>query len=341
MRDIILELDRWISDGNDVVIATVVSTWGSAPRAVGAKMALTANGKMSGSVSGGCVEGAVAEAAKQVFKSLQPNLLEFGVTDETAWDVGLACGGTICVFVQLLNEDIFRATRSSNNEAFATLTVIDGPKNLLGRQLFVADNGDQTGSINSDLDNDVLSIARAALQKGTSQLTKLRDGIEIFVEIVSNPPTLILVGGVHIAIPLSKMAKMIGFRTIVIDPRRSFGSRERFPDVDVLLHSWPDSALSKLDLNNSTAVAVLTHDPKIDDLALAMALPSQVFYVGALGSQNTNALRRKRLLEAGLKQKDVDRLSAPIGLDIGGRSPQEIALAVMAEIISIQYSSRD
>lgn len=337
MRDIILELDRWISDGQDVVLATVVSTWGSAPRAVGAKMALTASGKMCGSVSGGCVEGAVAEAAKQVFNSGQPNFLEFGITDETAWDVGLACGGTICVFVQLLNVDIFRAIRSSNNEASVTFTIIGGSENLLGRQMFISDNGDQAGSLNFELNPDALIMASDALQQGASRITKLGDNIEIFVEVASAPPTLILVGGVHIAIPLSKMAKMIGYRTIVIDPRRSFGSIERFPDVDVLLHSWPDIALSELDLNNSTAVAVLTHDPKIDDLALAMALPSQVFYVGALGSQNTNMLRRKRLLEVGLKQKDVDRLSAPIGLDIGGRSPQEIALAVMAEIISIQY----
>ena len=337
MRDIILELDIWISEGQDVVLATVVSTWGSAPRAVGAKMALTASGKMCGSVSGGCVEGAVVEAAKQVFNSGQSNLLEFGVTDDTAWDVGLACGGTISVFVQLLNKDIFRAIRASDNERLAILTVIGGSKKLLGRQMVVSDTGDQTGSINSNLDHDALSVARYSLEQGPSKIAKLQDSIELFVEVVSAPLTLILIGGVHIAIPLSEMAKMIGYRTIVIDPRRSFGSKDRFPYVDLLLHSWPDSALSELDLNSSTAVAVLTHDPKIDDLALVKALPSQAFYVGALGSQTTNALRLKRLREAGLKQQDIDRLFAPIGLDIGGRSPQEIALAIMAEMTSIQY----
>ncbi|MFL2651388.1 MAG: XdhC family protein [Anaerolineales bacterium] len=337
MRDIILEIDSWISEGQDVVLATVVSTWGSAPRAVGAKMALTASGKMCGSVSGGCVEGAVVEAAKQMFNSGQSNLLEFGVTDDTAWDVGLACGGTISVFVQLLNKDIFRAIRASDNERLAILTVIGGSKKLLGRQVVVSETGDQTGSINSNLDHDALSVARYSLEQGASKITKLQDSIELFVEVVSAPLTLILIGGVHIAIPLSEMAKMIGYRTIVIDPRRSFGSKDRFPYVDLLLHSWPDSALSELDLNSSTAVAVLTHDPKIDDLALVKALPSQAFYVGALGSQTTNALRLKRLLEAGLKQQDIDRLFAPIGLDIGGRSPQEIALAIMAEMTSIQY----
>ena len=337
MRDIILELDSWISEGQDVVLATVVSTWGSAPRAVGAKMALTASGKMCGSVSGGCVEGAVAEAAKQVFNTSQSNLLEFGVTDDTAWDVGLACGGTISVFVQLLNKDIFRAIKASDNERLAILTVIGGSKNLLGRQVVVSETGDQTGSINFNLDHDALSVARYSLEQGASKITKLQDSVELFVEVVSAPLTLILIGGVHIAIPLSEMAKMIGYRTIVIDPRRSFGSKDRFPYVDLLLHSWPDSALSELDLNSSTAVAVLTHDPKIDDLALVKALPSQAFYVGALGSQTTNTLRLKRLLEAGLKQQDIDRLFAPIGLDIGGRSPQEIALAIMAEMTSIQY----
>ena len=337
MRDIILELDSWISEGQDVVLATVVSTWGSAPRAVGAKMALTASGKMCGSVSGGCVEGAVAEAAKQVFNTSQSHLLEFGVTDDTAWDVGLACGGTISVFVQLLNEDVFRTIRASDNERLAILTVIAGSKNLLGRQMAVTENGDKTGSIDSNLDNDAFSIARYSLQQGTSKTTRLQNSIELFVEVVSAPLTLILIGGVHIAIPLSEMAKMIGYRTIVIDPRRSFGSEDRFPHVDLLLQSWPDSALDELELNSSTAVAVLTHDPKIDDVALVKALPSQAFYVGALGSQTTNALRLERLFEAGLKQKDIDRLSAPIGLDIGGRSPQEIALAIMAEITSIQY----
>ena len=337
MRDIMLELDSWISEGQDVVLATVVSTWGSAPRAVGAKMALTASGKMCGSVSGGCVEGAVVEAAKQVFNSGESNLLEFGVTDDAAWDVGLACGGTISVFVQLLNEDMFRAIRASDNERLAILTVIGGPKKLLGRQVVVSDTGDQTGSINSNLDHDTLSVARYSLEQGASKIAKLQDRIELFVEVVSAPLTLILIGGVHIAIPLSEMAKMIGYRTIVIDPRRSFGSKDRFPYVDLLLHSWPDSALSELELNSSTAVAVLTHDPKIDDLALVKALPSQAFYVGALGSQATNALRLKRLLEAGLKQQDIDRLFAPIGLDIGGRSPQEIALAIIAEMTSIQY----
>ena len=337
MRDIILELDIWISEGQDVVLATVVSTWGSAPRAVGAKMALTASGKMCGSVSGGCVEGAVAEAAKQVFNTSQSNLLEFGVTDDTAWDVGLACGGTISVFVQLLNEDVFRTIRASDNERLAILTVIAGSKNLLGRQMVVTENGDKTGSIDSNLDNDAFSIARYSLQQGASKIVRLQNSIELFVEVVSAPLTLILIGGVHIAMPLSEMAKMIGYRTIVIDPRRSFGSEDRFPHVDLLLQSWPDSALDELELNSSTAVAVLTHDPKIDDVALVKALPSQAFYVGALGSQATNALRLERLFEAGLKQKDIDRLSAPIGLDIGGRSPQEIALAIMAEITSIQY----
>ncbi|MBS61260.1 MAG: XdhC/CoxI family protein [Anaerolineaceae bacterium] len=337
MKDIILELDSWISEGQDVVLATVVDTWGSAPRGVGAKMALTANGKMCGSVSGGCVEGAIVEAAKQVFNTGQSSLLEFGVTDDTAWEVGLACGGTISVFVQLLNEDVFRAIRASDNENLVTITVIGGSKNILGRQMVVTENGDQTGSINSNLDNDALSVARYSLQQGASKTVKLQNSIELFVEVVSAPLTLILIGGVHIAIPLSEIAKMIGYRTIVIDPRRSFGSEDRFPHVDLLLQSWPDSALDELELNSSTAVAVLTHDPKIDDIALVKALPSQAFYVGALGSQTTNASRLKRLFEAGLKQKDIDRLSAPIGLDIGGRSPQEIALAIMAEITTIYY----
>jgi xanthine dehydrogenase accessory factor len=338
VKDIIDELAVFVSSGDDIVVATVVSTWGSAPRTVGSTMAITEVGQILGSVSGGCVEGAVAEIAKKVFKSGTPRLLEFGIADDTAWKVGLACGGKISVFVQMLDVDMFWLRKSKNAVKNAVLTVIDGSESLLGKQLIVFEADSYKGSLNTALDPIALNLANNILQSGVSTLTKIDDDTSVFIEVNSINPTLVLVGGVHISIPLSQIAKIMCYRTIVIDPRRAFGNKERFPHVDQIIHLWPDIAFETIELNNTTAIAVLTHDPKIDDAALMTALPSQAFYVGALGSKKTNTLRNIRLSESGLSSKYIDRLAAPIGLDIGGRSPEEIALAVMAEIISAQYT---
>ena len=352
MRDILTQIDHWLEEKQPIALATVVQTWGSAPRGVGAKMAVTPAGEMAGSVSGGCVEGAVIETALRVLKTGRPQLLHFGVADETAWEVGLACGGTIEVFVEPLDPTLYAALHNAINDerAAASVTVIRGPDEQLGRELMRGDDGQVVGTLGDPLDNLALTAARTALEAGAScrqtlapsalssargagETTQPMDEVEVFVDVLLPPPTLIVVGGVHIAIALVSIAKTLGYRTVVVDPRRWFGSDARFPHVDRLIQAWPDRALTDIGLTRSTAVAMLTHDSKLDDPGLKVALASPAFYVGALGSRKTQAQRRQRLLEQGLSEAEVDRLRGPIGLNIGAQTPEEIALAIMGEVV--------
>jgi xanthine dehydrogenase accessory factor len=353
MRDILPQLNHWLVQHEPVALATVVQTWGSSPRGVGAKMALTQAGEMAGSVSGGCVEGAVVEAGIEVLKSGQAQLLHFGVADETAWDVGLACGGTIEVFVKPVDPDLYDHLYHAINDecTIATVTVIHGPAEQLSRELILRDDGEIFGTLGAALDEIALTAARSALEAGESrrqilspsaassiqeagETTQAIEEVEVFIDVLLPPPTLVIVGGVHIAIALVHIAKTLGYRTVVVDPRRWFGSESRFPHVDRLIHAWPDKALTEIGLTRSTAVVLLTHDRKLDDPGLKVALPSQAFYVGALGSQKTQSQRRRRLLEVGLSEAELDRLHGPIGLDIGAQTPEEIALAVMGEVVA-------
>ena len=343
MRDILPDVELWRTRGESIAVATVVETWGSAPRGVGAKMAFTASGHLAGSVSGGCVEGAVIEAGRQVLRTGQPQLLHFGVADETAWDVGLACGGNIDVFVQSLDDSIFTATRRTidSEHVAAHAMVIRGPATVLGREVIVQEDGSSVGAAGDDASDQLAGVARAALAEGQPRRVSLPyagESIEVFVDVLLPAPTLIIVGGVHIAIALAALAKTLGYRTVVIDPRRAFGSQERFPNVDQLMQTWPDEALARIGITRSTAVVMLTHDPKIDDPALLAALPGPAFYVGALGSRKTQASRRERMLKAGLSQAHLDRLHGPVGLDIGAKTPAEIALAIMAQIVATRHA---
>ena len=338
MRDILDEVERWRESGERVAVATVIQTWGSAPRPAGSAMALTAGGKITGSVSGGCVEGAVVESGLRCLSTGRPERLRFGVSDETAWSVGLACGGTIELFVEPVSGETFDAVRMAirAGRPAAVATVVAGTPENLGRRLLVSDDGTVTGSLGEGFDAAVVAEARKALGGGAPKRlepTPERPA-EIFIDVLQLPPRLIVVGGVHIAIPLVAIAKTLGYRTVVVDPREAFGSAERFPDVDRIVSAWPDRALGEIGIDAATAVAVLTHDPKLDDPALAAALRSPAFYVGALGSRRTQEQRRHRLLEAGLSEEMLERLHAPIGLPIGGRSPGEIALSIMAQIVA-------
>lgn len=336
MRDILPDLDRWQADQEPIALATVIQTWGSAPRRAGAKMALSPGGKIAGSVSGGCVEGAVYEAGVEVLRTNRPQLLHFGVADETAWDVGLACGGSIDIFVKPLDAEFFAALRSvlREEQPAVLVTVVRGPEKLLGRELLMREGGKVIGSLNDKLDPDALELARETLAKGESRRVTLAEDIEIFIEAILPPPTLVAVGGVHITIALMTLAKTLGYRTVVVDPRSAFGSEERFPNVDRLIPSWPEEAFRQIPITRSTAIAMLTHDPKLDDPALKIALSSQAFYVGALGSKTTQAKRRERLLEEGLTEAQLNRLHGPIGLDIGAGTPEEIAMSIMAQIVA-------
>jgi xanthine dehydrogenase accessory factor len=333
MREILPDVERWLDDGKRIALATVVQTWGSSPRRVGSKMAIASEGQFSGSVSGGCVENAVIEAALDVVKTGQARLLHFGVADETAWEAGLACGGSIDVFVQPLDVDILRHLRAAwiEDKDSVHAIVIGGPAEMLGKQLLIQENEVVYGDYRNL--NEIIDFANETVSRGKSQRITLQDGTEFFLEFISPAPTLIAVGGVHITIGLMSLAKTLGYRTIVIDPRAAWGHETRFPHVDQLIQAWIPDAFQQVRITSSTAVVTLTHDPKLDDPALKISLSSPAFYVGALGSRTTNAKRRQRLLEDGVSESHLSRLHAPIGLDIAAETPEEIALAIMAEVV--------
>ena len=335
MRDIFSEIEQWSEQGHTIVLATVIKTWGSSPRAVGAKMAVNQLGEMAGSVSGGCVEGAVVAACMRTMETGEPQLLHFDIADETAWDVGVACGGQLDVIVRLLSAEKmdFYGRMIASEEAFAAATVVSRDNPLLAKECWITEDGNVGGSISPQFDRQISEKMSGAIIEGKPTLVSLGEELDVFIDVVLPAPTLIVVGGVHIAISLVKIAKAAGYRVIVVDPRRQFGTVGRFPEADQIIHKWPDEAFEEIALNRNTAVAMLTHDPKIDDPGLMTVLPSEVFYVGALGSRKTQVSRRERLLALGLDEKYLARIHGPIGLNLGGRAPEEIAVAIMAEVI--------
>ncbi len=333
MRDVMMDIDRWLSAGEqEIALATVIETWGSAPRKVGAKMAFTAGGAISGSVSGGCVEGAVIEAGQEVLAGGGPKLLRFGVADETAWSVGLACGGTIEVLVESLDRDIYAFVRdaAASGQTVTVLTALPESAADPNARLALAANGEMTGNLPASWLAEATDLMTSV---NWSTRATLAGGLDVFVDRIAPAPSLVMVGGAHIAVALARLAYILGYTTIVVDPRRAFGNAERFPDVDQLVQAWPTKAFESLPPSSETAVVTLSHDPKIDDPALIAALRSQAFYVGALGSRRTHAKRRERLAERGVDDAELDRIHSPVGLDIGADNPEEIALAIMAEVV--------
>lgn len=344
MDDVINKLDQWRAGNQDIAVTTVVDTWGSAPRPVGSKMVTTRAGGIAGSVSAGCVEGAVIQESESVMSSGLPRLIEFGVADDTAWEVGLACGGKIKVFIEPgYSLDSIYETLKKNIAVglpFVTLTFIEGPDELINKKLLIQADGTYVGNLEiPESAQSSIQIAMEYLEKEKSGTIALPDGYTIFIESHPLPPKLIIIGAVHLSEPLITIANSIGFETILIDPREAFATRERFPHVDQLLQQWPQDALNGFNLDKSAYVVILTHDPKLDDPALLISLRSQARYVGALGSRRTNRKRRERLQEAGLSEEQLSRLHAPIGLDLGGKSSSEIAVSIMAEIVKVRNSS--
>ena len=326
MRDVLAEVEQWLAAGKEVALATVVQTWGSSPRPVGAKMALTTENDIAGSVGGGCVEGAVIEAGKEVLATAVPQLLHFGVADETAWDVGLACGGSISVWVERLDDAVFPFLRQHlhNDQPVTSITLLRG-----GYKLAFDRAGQRVGELGEWTETAVTRTQTLA----HSQRLTLAEGVEAFVDVLVPAPLLVLVGGVHIAVALAAIAKTLDYCVVVIDPRRAFGSAARFPHVDRLIQAWPEKALAEVELGVETAVALLSHDPKIDDPALKVLLNSPVGYIGALGSKKTHAARVLRLRGMGFDEAVISRIHAPVGLEIGAQTPAEIALSIMAEIV--------
>ncbi|HSH05749.1 MAG TPA: XdhC/CoxI family protein [Anaerolineae bacterium] len=340
MHDLLPQLNQWLETDKTIMIATVTATWGSAPRPIGSKMIFTPDGTMHGSVSGGCVETAVISTGlDQPSRSQQ---LTFGVSDETAQSVGLACGGQISVFLTPLDHALYQFLQPHwhQHTPTATITIIATPTNHLGRQMALTPAGDQYNDLGPHTAT-ARQLAHDALTNHTSHTHQLDDGTQLFIDIHLPPPTLIIIGAVHIAIHLVTFARAIGYQTIIIDPRRTFASGDRFAHADHCHSLWPRKAFATIPLTNQTAVALLSHDPKIDDPALRLALDSPAFYIGALGSRRTQAARRQRLQADGYAETQLARLHGPIGLNIHARTPAEIALAIMAEIVAVQRAPTD
>jgi xanthine dehydrogenase accessory factor len=334
MIELLPEIEEWQARGETVAVATVVRVVGSAPRPVGARMVVSSTGCMAGSVSGGCVETTVYEESMQVLAGGPARNLHFGITDDMIWDVGLACGGTIDVFVQRLDPALVAALArcSEQGEPAALATVVAGEG--LGNSALVT----SAGPVLAAPDEQLIAAAQEALatRARAGAIRQVGPGTEIFAEAFLPPPVLVIIGGVHVAIPLTHFAKELGFRVVVADPRARFANRERFPQADEVLVEWPDEALAHLEIGAGTYIVLLTHDPKIDEPALATALQTEAAYVGAIGSRRTHTERFQRMEKWGVQAQQLRRVYAPIGLDLGGRTPAETALSIIAQVVAVK-----
>jgi xanthine dehydrogenase accessory factor len=338
MYDIIDTVERWLSERKPVVLATVTATWGSSPRQAGAKMAVTPDLEMVGSVSGGCVENAVLEEALTTLEDGKPRLLHYGVSDDSAWEVGLACGGRMSVYVEPLDHAWWTAIvdTSRHNRSAVTVTVVDGPSAgqwlLMDANLGVTYSAASTSQVRDILQQEAQQALR--VRRKTSCATV--GDLELLIDVHRPQPRLVIIGGAHVAQALCRLAQVLGYEVVVIDPRSAFATPERFPGVKMLSHLYPDKVLPELDLDTETYVAVLTHDPKIDDPALSVALASPAPYVGVMSSSRSHRLRIERLTKAGVDPALLGRIHTPIGLRIGAQTPEEIALSVMAQIVAVR-----
>ncbi|MFD1509340.1 XdhC family protein [Lacimonas salitolerans] len=304
----------WHRAGKGAVLCTVVQTWGSAPRRIGSQLVVSGQGDIQGSVSGGCVEGAVIVEALDALEDGKHRMLEFGVSDGDAFAVGLACGGTIRVLVEpvgaVMPEQVLAdlvAAREARQPVALVADLKGGGRSLTGQG-----HEDRFRMDRSGFDEDE----------------------RVFVTIHNPPLRLLIVGAVHIAQALVQIARVAGYDPVLIDPRDTFGAQERFPG-ETIVNDWPDEGVRAFGLDTRTALVLLTHDPKLDDPALHAALASDVFYIGALGSTRTHAARVTRLTEAGFTEAQIARIHGPVGLDIGAANPAEIALSIMAEITRV------
>jgi len=318
VREILPELDRWRARGDRIALARVIATRRSAPRPVGSKLIVSETGELAGSISGGCVESEVVESAREVLAGAEPQLLTYGITDDQALGIGLPCGGEIDVWVDepdpaLLDQlaDVARNER---------------------RAVFFVDLDDGQQRLVLDGDNDV---ADELIRSGHSKVVELH-GRRVFADVFGPPSRLFVYGAVDTADALCAAAKAIGWRTIAADARARFATRERLPHADEILVAWPKEALAQVAPDHTTAIVVLTHDDKFDLPLLTGALATEAYYIGALGSRRNQERRRARLVEAGLDESDLDRISGPAGLDIGAHTPAETAVSMLAEIMAVR-----
>ncbi|MBJ7602702.1 MAG: XdhC family protein [Candidatus Dormibacteraeota bacterium] len=306
MREIAAEYSAWRQDGERLALATVVSTWGSSPRPLGSRLLVSGSGRMAGSVSNGCIEGAVFEELRNTLKNGEARLVDFGVADDLAFEVGLACGGHIQLFLQKATEQHDRAVE---------LVVAERPFTL-----------------RTDLTSGALEFLPGP---PASELPR-RDG-DRFEEPFGRPPHLVIIGAIHIAVPLHRLARVMGYRVTVVDARSKFATEERFPEADEMIIAWPDDALKGMEVDRSTAVVILTHDPKFDLPALRSLLKTDAGYLGAIGSRKTSQNRLEQLRSEGFTEEQLARIHGPIGLDLGGRGAEETALAILAELTADRF----
>ncbi len=324
---------RWLGEGRKLALATVIETWGSAPQPRGSQLLIDDDGNFLGSVSGGCVEGAVVTEAAAVIETGTPKEIEYGVSDEMAWEVGLACGGAIRIWVEPLGaadkgskgltaallDDLNKARGARS--AIALATALDGS----GEELIEPSQIEALGALGPDLKDAFAADAPRVVE---------RDGARTFLNVFNPPLRMVMIGAVHISQYLAPMAEIAGFDVTIIDPRGAFASSLRFPEENVIAQ-WPDEVLPAMALDARSALVLLTHDPKIDDAALEVALKTDCLYIGALGSKKTHGRRIERLNAAGFGTGEIARIHGPIGLDIGARGPAEIAVSILAEVTAV------
>ena len=340
MRDLLPTLNEWSEGDPLVAIATVVGTSGSTPRPMGARLLVSRDGRMAGSVSGGCLESAVVlEAQATIDGSAPPRLLHYGISDEMGWAVGLSCGGEVDIFVETLESDgsdpVIEAVRTAieTSRPVALLTVLDGD-HAGGRA--AATTAGLVGSLGSAVtDQETVAAARPRLASGLPGVEQIA-GLRVFVDPIVPAPQLVVIGAVHIAIPLTTMAVAAGFIVSVVDPRSAFNNSDRITNAERLVTAWPDEALPRFDLGPRDAAVCLAHDPKFEDPALAALLRTETGYIGAIGSRGTHAKRVVRLHEAGFTDADIARIHSPVGLNLGAQTPEEIAIAILAEIVAVR-----
>lgn len=354
MLDIADELNRWVEQGRDFAVATVVAVGGSAPRQPGAALAVDSDGTAIGSVSGGCVEGAVYELCQQALEDGETVLERFGYSDDDAFAVGLTCGGIIDILItpvpvgssarEVLAASLAAAARG---EAAAVARIAEGPAELLGRAVLVRTEGAHEGGFGGhpELDRAIADEARAMLDAGRTGVLEIgADGrlcgepLKVLVESSVPPPRMIVFGAIDFASALVRIGKFLGYRVTLCDARPVFATKNRFPEADEIVVGWPHRYLEEQSsagaVDGRTVLCVLTHDAKFDVPLLELALKLPVAYVGAMGSRRTHEDRNKRLREVGVTELELARLRSPIGLDLGARSPEETALSIAAEIVA-------
>ncbi|WP_405422349.1 XdhC family protein [Streptomyces erythrochromogenes] len=350
MLDIAEELNRWVRQGRDFAVATVVAVGGSAPRQPGAALAVDSEGTAIGSVSGGCVEGAVYELCRQALEDGETVRERFGYSDDDAFAVGLTCGGIIDILVTPVPvgspaRTVFEAAlaAASRGEAAALARIAEGPAELMGRAVLVRTEGPFEGGLGGhpELDRTIAEEARAMLDAGRTGVLEIgADGrlcgepLKVLVESSVPPPRMIVFGAIDFASALVRIGTFLGYRVTVCDARPVFATKNRFPEADEIVVDWPHRYLERTEVDGRTVLCVLTHDAKFDVPLLELALKLPVAYVGAMGSRRTHEDRNKRLRDVGVTEIELARLRSPIGLDLGARSPEETALSIAAEIVA-------